>query len=76
MAELTTEQRNALHSSSFAGPDRSFPVNDIEHGRKALQLLPKSVAAGNTSASEAAHIRAKVHEKYPSIGRYRSSDRP
>jgi hypothetical protein len=31
MAKLTTKQRNALPDSAFAGPHRSYPVEDKAH---------------------------------------------
>ena len=68
MAKLTTKERNALPVSSFAGPDRSFPIQDAEHGRKALQLLPRAEKAGSISPKAAARVRAKVHRRYKTIG--------
>lgn len=63
MARLSTIQRKKLPSSDFAGPGRSFPVNDAEHARKALQLLPRSEKAGNISPGAAAKVRARAHAK-------------
>ena len=45
MAKLTTKERNALPNSDFAGPGRSYPVQDASHARNAL-----SRAAQNASA--------------------------
>ena len=36
MAKLTAKKRNALPDSAFAGPGRSFPVQDASHARNAL----------------------------------------
>lgn len=63
MAVLTTKTRNALPTSAFAGPDRSYPIEDPAHARNAL-----SRAAQNASPAEQASIRAKVKKKFPSIG--------
>jgi len=63
MAKLTTKARKALPSKDFAGPGRSFPVNDKVHAEKALQLVGRSVNAGNTSPAQAATIRAKARAK-------------
>ena len=64
MAKLTTEKRKDLPDSAFALPDaREFPLTDVEHGRKALQLLPMS----HTTPEEKAEVRRKVKEKFPSI---------
>lgn len=35
MAKLTTKARNALPASAFAGPGRSYPVEDKNHARAA-----------------------------------------
>lgn len=35
MAALTTKARNKLSASSFAGPNRSYPVEDKAHARNA-----------------------------------------
>lgn len=35
MARLTTAERNALPDSAFAGPNRSYPVEDAAHARNA-----------------------------------------
>ena len=63
MARLTSKQRNALPSSDFAGPDRSYPVNDPSHARNAL-----SRASQFASLSLKAKIKAKVKKKFPGIG--------
>ena len=62
MATLTAKKRNALPSSAFAGPDRSFPIHDIAHARNALAR----VAQHGTPAEQAA-VRRKVARKYPQI---------
>lgn len=61
MTRLTTERRKELPSDEFALPGGHYPINDIEHGRKALQL------DHNASPAERKVIEAKVHAKYPSI---------
>ena len=35
MAKLTTAERNALPDSDFAGPNRSYPVEDKAHAANA-----------------------------------------
>jgi hypothetical protein len=35
MARLTTAERNALPASDFAGPNRSYPVEDAGHAKAA-----------------------------------------
>lgn len=38
MARLNAKQRKALPASDFAGPSRSFPMEDKIHAEKAVQL--------------------------------------
>ncbi len=60
MAKLTTARRNKLPKSAFAGPGRSYPVEDKSHARNALARASQMVNAGKLSPSAAAHIRAKA----------------
>ena len=62
MAKLTSKARNALPDSAFAGPDRSFPINNPSHARNALAR-----AAQHASPEERATIKRKVKARYPSI---------
>jgi hypothetical protein len=64
MARLTAAQRNALPDSAFAGPGRSYPINDPSHARNAL-----SRAAQHATPSAKAKIKRKVHRRYPAIGK-------
>lgn len=62
---LKAKQRNALPASDFAEPgQRKYPINDTSHARNALAR-----AAQHASPAEAAKIRAKVHKKYPGMGK-------
>jgi hypothetical protein len=54
MAKLKTQARNALPDKAFAGPNRSYPVEDKPHATAALRLLH------NAPASEQPHIRARA----------------
>ena len=62
MAKLTTKERNKLPASTFAGPDRSYPIEDENHARNALVR-----AAQHASPALQASIKAKVRRKYPNI---------
>jgi hypothetical protein len=62
MAKLSSKARKALPNSSFAGPGRSYPINDANHARNAL-----SRAAQNASPALQSKIRAKVKSRYPNI---------
>ena len=64
MAKLTAAKRNALPAKTFAGPDRSFPVNDMSHARNALSRVSQF---GTDDLK--ARVRAKVHKKFPTIGK-------
>jgi len=68
MAKLSKSERDSLPKSDFAGPGRSYPIEDKEHGRKAIQLGAKAVKAGTLSSSEYSHIKSEVHSKYKDIG--------
>lgn len=68
MARLTSKARQKLPSSDFARPGKgtgkggkgtgSYPIPDIEHARKAIQL-----------SGGAPDIRRKVKAKFPSVGK-------
>ena len=66
MSKLTAKTRAAIPTSEFAGPNRSFPINDANHARAALSMAhyaPKSEQAG---------IKAKARAKlnYSSAAQY------
>jgi len=67
MGTLNAKSRKALPSSDFAGPGRSYPIEDKAHARNALARV-----AQNGSPSEQAAVRRKVHAKYPDLGSYSS----
>jgi hypothetical protein len=74
MAKLTAAARKKLPSKSFALPGKgsgpqgkgagSYPIPDKSHARNALARV-----AQHGSSSEKAKVRAKVHAKYPGIGK-------
>jgi hypothetical protein len=59
MAKLTAKTRNAIPTKEFAGPDRSYPIENESHARNAL--------ARSSGKAIAPRIRAAVHSKYPGI---------
>lgn len=67
MAKLTAKTRNAIPSKDFAGPDRSFPIENASHARNAL--------ARASGKPVQARVDAAVHRKYPGIG-MKHSDKP
>ena len=57
--KLNAAARKAIPSGQFAGPNRSFPIEDENHAKAALSMAHY--------ASDPADIRAKVLSKYPQI---------
>jgi hypothetical protein len=64
MAKLTAKKRNALSGSTFAGPDRSYPIPDASHARNALSRVSQFGSPDLKAA-----VRAKVAKKFPGIGK-------
>lgn len=62
MAKLTAKSRNALPDSAFAGPGRSYPVENASHARNALAR-----ASQHADPALEAKIKAKVRKKFPNI---------
>lgn len=62
MARLKAKTRNALPDSDFAGPGRSYPIENASHARNALAR----VSQHGTEALKA-QVRARVHAKFPGI---------
>jgi hypothetical protein len=54
MARLSASARKAIPTSKFAGPGRSFPVEDAAHARAASML------DGNASAATKAKVKAAL----------------
>jgi hypothetical protein len=63
MAKLTAAGRKALPNNQYAGPGRSYPINDRIHAEKAIQLAPRGVKAGNISKATEQKIVAKAKAK-------------
>lgn len=61
--DLTADKRKQMSPGQFAGPARSFPINDANHARLAISGATRSEHAGNISASEADSIKAKARRK-------------
>ena len=56
MAKLTAKQRRALPVSDFAGPNRSFPIEDRTHAIDAKARTTQPVKPGSMTPGEAAKI--------------------
>ena len=63
MADLTAAKRKGMPKSSFAGPGKSFPINDDEHAELAIGGATRSMHAGNISEEEAETIKAKARAR-------------
>lgn len=63
MAVLTAAIRKGMPNKEFAGPGKSFPVEDKIHAEKALQFVGKSEAKGNVTPMQAAMIKRKAKAK-------------
>ncbi len=64
MAKLTAATRREIPTRSFAGPNRSYPIENASHARNALSRVSQF-----GDAELKARVRAAVHAKYPSIGK-------
>lgn len=56
---MSTAARNRLPASDFAGPDRSYPVEDKAHARNALARVGEF-----GSGALKARVRHKVYAKF------------
>jgi hypothetical protein len=63
MSKLTSKGRNALPKKDFAGPGRSYPVEDKAHAANAKARASQAVKAGRMSKSEEAKIDAKANKE-------------
>lgn len=62
MAKLSTKARSKLPASKFAGPDRSYPVENASHAKNAKARASQAVNAGRMSKGEEAKIDAKANK--------------
>jgi hypothetical protein len=62
MAKLTAAKRKKIPASEFAGPDRSYPVNDKAHAANAKARATQMVNKGKLSKSAEGKIDAKANK--------------
>lgn len=62
MARLSAAQRRKLKPSQFAGPGRSYPVNDRNHAIQAKAFAKRALEAGRMSKAEYDAIVAKANK--------------
>lgn len=60
---LTAAARDKIATKNFAGPDRSYPIQNASHARNALARVSQH---GSPALQE--RVKAAVHKKYPGIG--------
>lgn len=61
MAKLTTKKRNALPTSAFAGPGRSYPVEDKSHAANAKARAKQQYNRGGLAKDAMQHIFARAN---------------
>ncbi len=64
---LTPKIRKGMPSGEFAGPDKSFPINDAEHARLAIGGASRAEHAGNISESTADKIKGEARAKLKAL---------
>lgn len=62
MARLTAAARRAIPTKDFAGPDRSYPIEDRSHAVNALSRVSQF---GTAELKD--KVREKVYRKYPDL---------
>lgn len=63
MGKLDAAERRAIPTKEFAGPDRSYPVNDRDHAVAAKSRAKEMLNKGHISQSEYDKICAKADRK-------------
>lgn len=64
MAKLTAAARKKIPSKDFALGGGRYPIEDAAHARNALARVSQ-----HGTPAEKAEVRAKVHSKYPNMGK-------
>lgn len=62
MSKLTTEQRDKIPTKEFAGPDRSYPINDRSHAANAKARAQQQYNKGHISLQMLHEIDAKANK--------------
>lgn len=62
MARLTAAARRSIPTKDFAGPDRSYPIEDRSHATNALSRVSQF---GTSDLKK--KVREKVYRKYPDL---------
>lgn len=72
MAKLSTKARKALPASTFAGPNRSYPIPDKSHAANAKARASQAVNAGRMSTALESIIDRKANRV---LGKGKSRDK-
>jgi hypothetical protein len=63
MAELTAAARKKIPAKQFAGPGRSYPIEDRSHAINAKARAKQQLDAGRLSSGEYSAIVSKANKK-------------
>lgn len=63
MATLTAKTRSKIPTKQFAGPDRSYPIEDRAHAANAKARAKQQLDAGRLSQGQYGKIIAKADRK-------------
>jgi hypothetical protein len=63
MATLTAATRKKIPTKQFAGPDRSYPIEDRSHAGNAKARAKQQLDAGRLSQGQYDSIIAKANRK-------------
>jgi hypothetical protein len=63
MSRLTPGDRRAMPASDFAGPGRSYPVENRAHAVLAKAMADRAVATGRMPVGEKQRIDAKANKE-------------
>jgi len=61
VSKLTAKARAAIPTSKFAGPGRSYPVENASHAANAKARATQQYNKGNISAAEDAEIQSRAN---------------
>ena len=63
MAKLTANERDKLPAKAFAGPGKSYPIEDKAHAANAKARAAQAVKAGRMSKAQESSIDHKADAK-------------
>lgn len=63
MSKLTPKARAKIPAAKFAGPNKSFPVENKAHAKAAILDAPKAERKGTISPMQKAMIDAKARKE-------------